>query len=488
MSNAGIGHNKGPIIAPTQEELFDDLVARYKSAQDRTNELEKAYATFPATLTLADEATAEKFQDLLGQIKKEQRQFGAFRKSEKKPWDDLAKTVTNFFTKLEERLDAKLEEGRARHQEFLDAKSAENQKKAEEAAARAKAEAEQKMREAEEAERRKREAEAAAELERAKERDAREAAARAKAEAAAAEERVRKAKEEEARIERERKEREENDRKLIGVKENLVSVWLKRTMALHTLFEADEASDRETAELKENVGQYSTLNQYLRDIASSPLATKEQVQRAKDTTSTLSKIALSMSVKITKREAAKREKQEADERARRERERKAEEERLRKVAEDRAKAEAEAETKRQEEQAARQAARASQDTARELEANARDLRSEARRVTEEADRATNRQDRIERKLERATDADFSRTRGDHGTVGSLSGRWTYFIADEDALRNSCGVLGEHFTEDALGGAVYRYMATRRAGFTGQRVILEELPGVEFKWERETRIA
>jgi hypothetical protein len=167
----------------------------------------------------------------------------------------------------------------------------------------------------------------------------------------------------------------------------------------------------------------------------------------------------------------------------------------RKAAEARAareKAEAEAaaaeEARKKSQAEAREARDDARDAVKDQKGAARDVKAHG--VT--ADRAANAADRIEGYLDKATDAEIAGTlRGELGTRGSLTRRWTLKIVDEDALREACGPLGPTFTEDALNGAAYRWMLARISGWSGKERIEGKdigLPGVTFAYQQGTRIA
>ena len=82
-------------------------------------------------------------------------------------------------------------------------------------------------------------------------------------------------------------------------------------------------------------------------------------------------------------------------------------------------------------------------------------------------------------------------RGELGTRGSLTRRWTLKIVDEQALRDACGPLGPTFTADALNGAAYRWMLARIKGWSGKERINGAdvgLPGVTFAYQQGNMIS
>jgi len=492
---APIGHNVGPITFPKDEEMLADLQRRYSDIDGRLKEWEAALAEYPTDIPLDQEDVAQSLQDLLGQVKKDSRRWDADAKGEKSPLNKLVKIVGNFFTTRVEKAEAMLEKWAPVHQAFLDKKKAEALRKAEEEAARQRQVEAEARAAAARAEEERRAAEARAAEERRKEEEARAAAAKAEAEKKAAEERAAAAKErerqlaEEKRI-RDREEKEQNNTNLREIRN-----YMRRAEHLNSLADADEINDEEAKELDNLVRPGGSIGNLAAPVAASLLLGEDQVAAVEATRARLGELRTAISDRLGKREKAKREREaaaaaerellEAERRrlARAEEEQRLAEAKKAREAEEAA-AEAAAEVRRAEQQRAREA----RDAANTAEAETKAAGKEIKAANTEAERAANRGDRIENRLERSTDADLSRTRGDLGTVGSLTRRWVYYITDEAPLREACGPLGEHFTTTALEGAVFHWMRAHQAGWSGRERVEDALPGCTFAYEQEARIA
>ena len=487
-------HNLPPIVAPVDTALLADLQSRYPEVPATLKDFEEALATYPAKLTLADEETAAALQDLLGKMKKTQSVWKAHRGSEKKPWDTLVKVVQNFFGKAEEKIDEHLEVWKPRYQAFLDLKEAENRRRAEAEAERQRAEAERARAEAAAAEERRLAAERAAEEARQRaelERQRAEEEARKRAEAEAAAERARA---EEKRIAEEKRQREKAEKETNATNLRTIKAAMKEAEKLHTYAEAAEQTDEEAKKLDDMIRPGGTISALAAPVVQSVLLDDDQKADIEAVRTRLNELRAAQNDRFDAKERKRREKlakeaaeREAKEAAERAAKRAEEEAAIAKARAEREAQEAAAEAAKLAAKNAKAGARAAEDAAREHAAEGKGAAREQRENEKEADRAANRGDRLTRKIENSTDADFNRTRGDLGTVGSTTGRWGHEIVDEAALRAVCGPLGEHFTEDALSGAVYRWMVAHRTAFTGERVE-GALAGVVFVWERDVRIA
>lgn len=487
---AQIGHNKPPVTPPNEGDVLEDLKNRFK-IDDEAKKYEEAFAEFPEKIE--DEAVAASLQDLMRRTTSQKAAWKGQRSAEKKPWDTLAKVVMNFFSKGEDRLDALIETWKPRYQAYLDAKEAENRRKAEEERKRQEEAAEAKRKEAEEADARAREAEERKRKAEEDERKAREETERLERERKEAEEKAEAAKVEAARIEREKKEREKKEREDNESGLRQIRRHMKDAEKLHALAEADEATDTEIAQLDAFIKPGGMIGILARPIGDSTLLSDEQKAEIDDVRKRLGEFRDAVNARFDKKEKKRREKEqkEAEERDRiaaeeRDKKRKDDEERARKAKEDADAAEAAAKAAKEKHREAQAVVRQARSAGREASADIKDAERDATHAGREADRAENRADRLARKIENSTDADFSRTRGDL-SVGSITGRWVYEIVDEEALRKVCGPLAPHFMTDALEGAVYRWMGAHREGFTGERVTPAELPGVVFKWERDAAI-
>jgi len=491
---ATIGHNRG-ISLPSDEEMLAELQRKYPEIEREIGEFEKALATFPDELTLEQPDVAEALQDLLGQMKKTQKVWSkAHAPAEKGPLNKLVKVVTNFFTKADERMDGMLDTWAPRYQAYLDKKKVAAERKMAEEAEKQRQAAEAARLAAEAAEEERRKSEARAAEERRKEQEAREAAERAAREKEEAEARAAAAKEEERRLAAEKaaKDRAEKEGNVTALRE--IKALMKTAEKLHLLGEADEATEDEIKALDELIRPGGTIGTQAGPVASSALLDDDQRTDIEAVRGRLTALRDAINARFNKREQTRREKErkiaeEADAKL-------AEERRLAREAEDKKLAEARA--KREEEEAAVE--RAKQEK-KDSEARAREARGEARsaesgakaagktadRHETDAQRADNRADRVENKLENSTDAELSRSRGDLGTVGSLTRRWAYYITDEAALRAVSGPLGEHLTTTALEGATFHWMRAHQPGWAGQTRVENALPGVVFAYEQEARI-
>jgi len=494
-NSSNIGHNKPPVVAPTEEDLLDDLKTRYPELVKELAEFEVALATYPKEFTLKDEESATALQDLLGKMKKHKSQIAAYKKDEKKPWSGLVNVVLNFFTKSDEKIGELLDEWQPRHQAFMDLKKEESRRKAEEEAEKQRAAAEASRLAAEKARAEEEAAKARAEEERRKEQEERDKAEKAAAEAKAAQERAEAAKAEEKRQADERRardkaEKDRNEESLRSIKRHM-----KDVEKLNQLSETEEATPEEAEHLDQLIRHGGIVGLLAGQVANSTLLDEEQRTEIESIRARLNDLRNVVNARLNKREQAKREKarklaEDAEAKAAAERKAKREEE-DRKYAEatkKRLDEEAAAAKAKDEKAVADKAARDARNAARESEADAKDASKEQRLHSTDADRSANRAERIDNKLGNSSDSDLSGTlRGDLGTKGSLTRRWGYIITDEAALREVCGVLGEHFATPALEGAVYRWMGAHQASFVGER-IEGRLPGVTFMYEQGSRIA
>lgn len=488
------GHNLPPIIAPTDAEMLADLQNRFPELPKELAEFEEALATYPTEFALEDEDRAAALQDLLGKMKKHKSVLAAHKKTEKKPWDGLVKVVQNFFTKADEAIDGLLETWAPRHQAFLDLKKAEASRKAEEAAQQQREREETARREAEAAEARAEAARQAEAQARQREEEARQRAEEEERKAKLARERAEAAAAEEKRIAREKADRERAEREVNDTSLKAIRRHMKDVDKLNTLSEADEASEAEIAQLDALVRPGGIVSVLAGPVASSHLLDDDQREEVQALSVKLTLLRKALAERFDAKERRRRAK-EAKEAAERDAAAAAERARLREQEEARATA-ARAERERLDREAldAKDRQKAAQGDVREARAEQRgavadqkDAAKTQKASTADAERAANRADRIESRLENSTDADLSRTRGDLGSTGALVRRWVHVVTDEAALRAVSGPLGEHFTEDALSGAAYRWMRAHQAGFTGERVE-GRLPGVVFVYEQGARIA
>lgn len=507
MTNlSSIGHNRPPIVPPTDEDMLADLQGRYPELQKELAEFESALATYPKEFTLKDEESAAALQDLLGKMKKHKSQIAAYKKDEKKPWAGLVNVVLNFFTKGDEKIGELLEEWQPRHQAFMDLKKEESRRKAEEELERQRAAAEASRLAAEKAKAEEEAAKARAEEERRKEQEAREAAERATKEKEEREAAAAAAKAEEKRLADEKRDRDRAEKEKNAANLRDIRRHMKDVDKLNMLAETEEAAPEELAQLEQLIKHGGIISLLAGPVAGSPLLDDEQRSDVDALKKKLDELREAGNARYNTREKARREK---EQKAAEDAEAKASAERARRRAEEEA-ALAEATKKREAEEAAAAKAneerKAAEKAARDARTGARDAEAEAKGSVKEqhahtvnADRSDNRAQRLDNKLGNSTDADLSGTlRGNLGTKGSLTRRWGYVIHDEAALRAgfynpvdgpqpaSAG-LAEHLTTGALEGAVHRWMQSHQASFVGER-IEDRLPGVTFMYEQGSRIA
>lgn len=494
VTTAGPGHNNPPIIPPTDVDMLADLQKRYPELAKEQEEFATALATFPTEFTLKDEETAAALQDLMGKMKKHQSVLAAHKKTEKKPWDTLVKVVQNFFVKHDEKIDTWLAEWQPRHQAFLELKKEDTARKAEEEAARLR-EVEEKARTAaaEKAEDALW-AEARMELAEYDERKAREREADLREDQMWAEARTELAQFEERRIAREKTARERAEKEQNGENLKAIRRHMKDVEKLNTLADADEANEDQIAQLDAFIRPGGVVSALAGPVASSTLLDEEQKVEVEELRLRLDALRTALNSRYDAKEQRKRAKALQEEQARQA-----------VAAENRMWDDAYAElalydARKATEQSSAKADQVKSD-ARDAVLDVRDARTagtaaakagkqaakDLKTLGADADRAANRADRIEDRLENSTDADLSRTRGDLGTVGSLTRSWKYRVVDRDALRGACGVLGPHLTDDAMDGAVFRWMRLNQADFKGERAE-GLLAGVVFVYEQGERIA
>lgn len=491
----GIGGNLPPVIAPTEPELLADLKRRYPKIDARLAEFEEALKSFPENI--ANETVAKELQDLLGQMKDERSAWKGQRGEQKKPWDKLAKVVMNFFTTAEEKIEGWEATWKPRLDAYADVKRVAAQRAAEAEAQRIRDEAAAQARAAQEAEERRLAAEEAARQAESREAAAREEARLAEERRRVADEAAKAAAEEAKRIEaakkaKEKLEREQNDEALRSIKRHM-----KDAARLHDkMGEAAEVEveQADVDQLDALVRAGGIIGVLAGPVFNSPLLSPEQVLEIEQT-----RLALgNMRQVLSERQDAKvRRKRAKETKAAEEAEAAAaEQRRLKRVADEeaaeaarkaRAEAEAAAEAARSDLKGARKEVTEAQKGANQAAQAEKGAARDAGRAEEEAGRLDSRAGRAERKLENSTDADYSRIRGDLGTVGSQARRWIHYIVDEEALRAASGPLGPFLLLDAMSKATTHLMRARQGGFTGELVKLPDLPGVEFRYERDLGI-
>lgn len=489
----GIGDNKGPLMPPSEDELLDDLRARYPEVEPKLKELTESAASAPKKID--NDEDAGKVQDLYRTIKKYQSTWKAWRGVEKGPWDKLAKTALNFFKDPEDKLDTIALDLRARHTEFTELKAEKTRAEAAKRAEAERAEADRLRKEAEAAETRRAEAERA-------QREAEEREARARAEEEAAKERKRladeaaeRARAEEKRIADEKRARETAAKEMNAEVMRQAKPLLKEAKDLHDAAEADEESEP-SERLAELVKEYGEIDSLLVNLDRSVLTDEQREQvESLDKARKAMRLAMSMrsSAKERKKHAAAEKKREAEDAAAAEERRKvreADEARAAEARRQREGAEAEALKARQEAKDARKDVRAAQGEQDDAAGEARAAEREGGQIGKQADKVERRADRLDNKLATSSDADMSRTRGGF-SVGSLSGRWSPRVKDRDALVATFGVLGPYINPDAVDAALTKYMRQHQGEWADKRkdemVEIAALPGTIFDWIPDSRI-
>lgn len=486
----GPGHNLPPVVAPSEPAVLADLQERYPEVKKELGELETALASFPKDIT--DEETAKSLADNLGKIGKLQKGWKAYRGAEKKVWTTIAGVIQNFFADGEEKLEAWNTEYRPRLKAWQDKKEAE-ETRSREAALEAQREENERL---ELARLERLEdllwADARTELAAYDEAKAREAAAREVQLRKEAEDRAELARIEERRLADEKAARDKTERVNNGAGLREIRRGMKEAERLHALAEEDAADDDQIAELDEMVKAGGTIGNLASPVVASLLLDEEQKADIEGIRKRLGELRVASNERFNKREQKRRAKLAAETEAREAAERleRAEaamwQDAYRELAAwDRAKAVKDAEAAKLAELASRTAAGQHKETGRVAAGAARGAAREAREVDTALTKGENRETRMEKQLEDGTDA--GRVRGNFSAVSSKTGRWTSTIVDEAKLRAVCGPLGEHFTETALSGAVFQWMAAHRDGFEGERVEDSTLPGVVFMWEESLAI-
>ena len=487
-------HNNPPVVVPEETSVTSDLEARYPTVASDLADLESAAATYPERIT--DEETAQSLQALLKKMSSHKAAWKSWRSLEKKPWDLVGKIVMNFFSKPEERVEKLIDTLKPRYTAFLEMK-AENERIAREAKAAAeRAEAERLAREAEA---RRLEAEAAERREReAREREeaARLAEAEAKEDQLWAEARAELAKWEERQAEERRKAAERQERE-----ENAGTIRSIKQFMRHAERMGDAVADGSilTTELEQfddlilPGGEISRLagkvvhSTLLDDDQKAYLAEvkiKLEVWRT-ERQNQLSAAAQAEAERRARAEALRQAK-DAEEAAARAAQRNADQEATERAMRMREQAEADAAAAKEAAKVAKQEARGAAAEARDAYADQKEATRDATVLDRQAGKVDARADRMERRAENASDADLSRTRGEYGTVGSLSGKWEHLIEDRDSLIAYFGPLGIYLMPDAMDAAVYRFMREHQKEFTEERVT-GLVPGVAFQWTPDARI-
>jgi len=502
----GIGHNAPPepIRYPSDVAILEDLKRRYPELETRPVEWEAALATFPESFTLEDADRAAALQDLLGQMDKTKKVWKGTLDAETDELDTKIKIIRNFFKKGIEWIGGGAKENgvlniwRPRHQAFLDLKAEDNRRKAEEEAERQRQAAEEARQKAEHDKQLAFWRSFDAEMARARKEAAEQAARDAEEDKMWAEARAELAAYDARQAEKQRREDERH-----GREQNVEHIRAMKQLHREAKTLADSENQmiigeqyKSDARLDALVLEDGEIAKLARELLHSPYLDDDQKQTVEGIRADL---VIWREQRLARFGDAERLVHERRAREAREREqREAEQARMRRLgvcllqigAEATRRARIEAEEAAQ---AAKQIVKDAKTDVKDAEKaetlanrDARTATREAGYSEREADKTENRADRLERRVETATDADFGRHRGELGTVGTLTGHYAADIFDFEALRKTCGELGPYFTDDALNGAVYRWMTERRGTWTEER---KEglLPGVTFMWIVDSRI-
>lgn len=491
---AKIGHNNPPVTVPEEADLLADLATRYPQVVKDLAEIEAAAADVPGVIT--DEATAGKLQALLKKTSSLRAQWKALRGVEKRPWSAVLAIVGNWFETAEEKADKIIETHKPRLTAFLDAKAEAARVAAEQEAERQRAEAERLAAEAAAAEQRRKDAEAAAARavaeeaaarRRAEEEEERRKAAEAAREAAAAEEKRILAE----KRDRERAEKERNTENLKQIRRHL-----KDAGKLHDAGIGDDTPMPDIEMLEALVRPGGTLATLLGQVFGSSLLTHEEVLEVEQAKIAMGNMRQVLSERLGDRERRKRAKLQKEENDRqaaaaaaRKLERDEDERRTAEARVAREQAEAAAETAKAAHKAAQGEVREARASGREAADDVRQAERTAATVERQAEKAESRADRMEHKAGTLTDADASRTRGEGGSVGTLSGRWEPRIDDRDAI--PLEELRGYLNPAAIDAAITLWQRAHQREWLDKRVdekVEGALKGVTFLWIPDSRIA
>lgn len=110
---------------------------------------------------------------------------------------------------------------------------------------------------------------------------------------------------------------------------------------------------------------------------------------------------------------------------------------------------------------------------------------ETKNSLDDAVRIEKRADRLDNAAQ-ASAAELSRGRGEYGSVGSLTTRWTWRMLDRDRI--PLEQLRAYLLSDAVDAAVTRFMQAHRADLVHGQANTALLPGVVFEEITEARVA
>jgi len=484
-------HNKPPIEAPTPVDAQADVRERYPDVEKRAEELLASAKQVPERIE--DEATAKDVQTLLRSMTETMGGWKSLRTNEKGPWQKVADTVYAFFTTPLEKVKKSHDDIKARYTAYQEIVREKERQAREERAQKERDEAARLQKEAEEARERREKAEA-------DERAAREREAEAQRKAAEAEQRridadaaAARAKAEAERIAREKKDRDDRERRVLM--DNLS--MLRRQATLIEQFIGKEIAGKieedELVRLEDLLSPHGSMAQMAAPILRG-LDLLDETQQAgfkliRERRSLLiaerDKRIADHVAEVRRKEQEEADRREADAAEARRKEREDEEARLETARRQRKDEEDKAAAARLDQKAAKADAREARSDARDAYSEGKDAGKTEKAAEAIAEKTDARADRLQRSADGATDADLTRLRGEHGTVGSLTARWTVAAIDHDVV--PLEKLRGFFMADHVDAAIYRYMRANQGEWAGKEIVDTALEGVIFERIPETRI-
>lgn len=444
------GHNKPPVEVPDEDTLKADLNERYPLAQATLDEMVAAANDVPEVIT--DDETAGKVQLLLKKLSDNRGDWEAIGVKQARPWKSAGNIVRNWFKTKEDKCEETIKKIKPRYTLYLEEKAAREQREADERAEKARLLAVEKKFYAdwdealvELADYNARKAREEQEAARKREDDAREDAMWAEARAELAEYDARKAEERRLKLEEEAaNRRKERKKDLTRLNREAKALGIKDA--------AGELTDEDRARYRQLIGENGEIPKL-----------KELLQDDRNL--------------LTPEERAELDEEIAS---------------LERLREERRENHAKAEQARE---AASTAMRESVDHGAAAKAQEQAAPALARRASQSgttAAREENRATRAEMKADNLTVADASRTYGDGGSVGTLTGSWQFKVKDWNAV--PLDVLRDYIHPDAIETAIGKWKMDnqskwldRRGTGVGQGRVDDAMAGVEFIWHPDTRI-
>lgn len=438
VAEAVKGHNKGPLIVPTEDDINTSLNDSYPTVATEYAEIMEAAKSYPVDITEDDQASA--LQALIKKGKNAKSSWKAWRGEEKKVWTGVANLVFSFFNTKEEKLGEVLDDLNDRLTKFSEAKA----EKAKVLAAE-RAEAERK---------------AALELA--------EKAAYAAETQLMAEAFTELAEWNEADAKRRQREHEEAQM-MAEARAELAAYDERKALERKAIREAEEAAQRK-ADVK-NLKAYNREADKLAVKDKAETITEEEKGRYKELIGTGGLIP-----NLTAKLAGDRSHLSADEVA----ELDAEESNLKRLRDERVENHAAAEKAKLAKQKAATEAKGHMKAGVESASDAKAAGRDAVSLGRQAEKQDVRAEKSEAKAGGLSDADASRHRGDHGTTSSLSGRWMHSITDFGAL--PADQLWRLIPDDVKSAAVTKWMREHQTEWGEKEVVKDALPGVTFFWD------